>query len=352
MTDTATQSAKNPEVKADTASTDNQAVFALQSFASDLHSAAALIEKSEFSKNGLGPAGNAFRAVLISSEDRLEEAFSEILYIGTSLFEAGHLEAAKIFLESARLGLVVPRLFQERLDALISGIDDVIIMTKVEKEFYQGDEDTAFALAEKIKSPKRAELLKGMRDEASRRKKTRGIAFGLAGAAILGTIAMTVWGAAQAIETFKNPPQFALEPFEIPQQHLDLFHRAGKGVVDTVDRITAASGAVVTEMSAMEAKDTPGAAQAANTSADEPRAFNPSAIDPNTLYSCALGHGVLQKLSEINVTEANLAAVSSIEATYVEVCLGLGLSEEQLNLLSAEIDNVKIDNIVDGLTRR
>jgi hypothetical protein len=356
---------------------------AIRDLAKDPASTAAAFLSGNFAKDGIGKTGTAYRrltALETAPEEDLIEGWSDFLASLSELWEHGHKEACLAALEVSRSHFKPPHEFATRIEEHIEQAKAHIALDKIEARFEQGDDDAALNLIRGLPEDMQAEYSVFLKARARNRRKTRTIAFSVAGVMCACLAGFSVSGAISAKRLIDNPPTFALPDFTTPQiveefrnlrevkaeQARIEKERAEQEEVKQTNSNGATSAAVVfgDDPDPVAAQDQPQPIPDQDTRidispddrqiiAEKPKVSEKRVeITPEMLYNCALGMAGAQKAADY-LTHADdpvkAEKLAAFQTKLDAACKQSGVTPDQLIPIVATLDPAKIDEISQGI---
>jgi len=210
---TDTDTSKDPGGATPSFGRPESALEAVQTLARDLDATARAIEQDEFSDNGAGALGTAFRSLRASKAHDHEEAWSALIELAGKLWEAGYLPQAHDLIDLARIRLTVPDVFGSRVDTALSAARNAMWIEKAEKRFSEGDMEAALGLLQNLPTDLREEIASDMRRRQTARRRNRRLTFGLGVVSTAALLVMLGVGISSTRHMFQNPPRMSLPEF-------------------------------------------------------------------------------------------------------------------------------------------
>lgn len=346
------------------------------------------ILQDQFSRDGIGSLGIAFRSMATHEGQKgVEQYWSHLLDLAVTLWNKGHYSASVKLLKDARLRLAPPDLFLEHLQESISYGDDFIIFQRVQKRFLDGDEDGARSILRNMSLERRGEIEAELIEKSKDRKKSRKAAFVISSALGLVLVAASIAGILSFRDFIRNPPTFRLPDFDL-QKSVPEFPEAvsfvpdipalpapppgdpGGIASDDPGQIFAATPPGASQPHLEEdagAAITPGAEAAAEdieAKAEHPSQASEKAPLPTEetreagaaekLYNCALGFRVAAlatRLAEDSGENRQISRVSEFNEKFVAACSDLPISIPELQSLAKNIADDYVQQIAESILK-
>jgi hypothetical protein len=191
----------------------SQAKEMLEALQSDVELAAAEITRGEFSESGTGNSGIAFRAIKKVPDSEMEAIWSQLISICRLLWEADHVVAAIVLVETAARQFFIPELMAERVASSIENAKNLKVMKLAEEAFEQGEDEKALRITSELPTSVRAKFSEDLKTRITRRRRTRRTAIWIGGVSVSSLLVVAVIGVFSFVELLKDPPRPTLPDF-------------------------------------------------------------------------------------------------------------------------------------------
>jgi hypothetical protein len=193
-------------------------IEAFKRFSANSDTAASEITRGEFSKSGSGGAGSTFRKIEGLGDEDMVEVWGEILSLCAQLWEAEHVIASIVLIETSSNTFFIPESMETRVSVSIENARDLKIIKTAEDAFKEGDDEKAERMAANMKTSLRSKYLEDLKLRISTRQKTRTTALWIGGVSISSLLIVAGIGVASFIKFLDQPPRPELPKFEETQR--------------------------------------------------------------------------------------------------------------------------------------
>lgn len=154
-----------------------------------LDSVAEQIKMGEYGSNGAGDAGRIWRAIRASSPEQSLDIWSELIALGTGLWNANHHDESIALISRSAADFGVPVELEQRVEDSLKSARDLRAALAAEAAFEAGKDEEAMERASEISEQAEGEQYRqSLQQRTKRRAKQRRIIFASAGVAIAGLL--------------------------------------------------------------------------------------------------------------------------------------------------------------------
>lgn len=189
----------------------NEATLYLREAQHDLKKTAQQIEMGEFNEAGAGDAGRIYRSCLETPASGMGPVWSEIIALCAGLWEEGYEVAAVNLIEKSYQSFEIPDAWRTQVEGAMEAANDFKTARDAEFAFEQGDDTTALTLAKTIKDDDGEIFQQQLNSRIKKRKRSRKIAVGVAGVAIVGLLTISGIGIMTAERLYRAAPAPSFE---------------------------------------------------------------------------------------------------------------------------------------------
>lgn len=350
---------------------------ALERMAENPAVTASEIRRGEFTENGAGATGIAYRAILRTSEDQMDDVWSAILALCSSLWEKDDIVSATLLIEKSAYAFPIPDSMSDRVQNAINDAKDLKIVKAAENAFEAGDDEKATRIAQGLTRDIAKDYRPNLSQRIAARHKTRMMAMWTAGISVSSLLMVAVIGVFSAIELMKDPPRPELPSFADSTRMFDDIFSTIESPGPAIDQIINAPADDLVGLIPAGAK-APGNEDEkiledveANTLDETPLVTNsildfdheepatpvvPLVADEardQTRKNCILGLAALQRASEIIATagdnQAEKKRLAQFMSTLQDACRELNMDPVALSVEAGSLDPDQVEDIAKGI---
>lgn len=321
-------------------------------------STATAVAAGEFSKSGSGHLGNLYRLVETIEGQAQIDAWSGLLSVSASLWDADFMDEALEFMTVARRDLNTPEVFQDRVKSSIDSAQNGIYAKRANERFASGDTSGALGLAQNMTGPEGNAYRADLVAKSTYRSKTRRITFAASGCLIAVLMVVSVFGVFRMSATIANPPEInwpeppgrdLLEAFSQPNTQAPTPSAQDLPDSPAEANTTPVSDSIEGPELAVAPEDTPNPISAGELNQD-PQVDEVITAAPapsgEAIYNCAVGQAVSRRSIEIVLASSDRSKASAVENFVTKVnsaCAALAVSQSDLDMVVATIAPEKIE---------